>query len=123
MAFIIELKTITDHRGSLTVIEKILPFEIKRVFYIYGVSSPKIIRGGHRHKLTTQALIAVSGSCYVECNDRNEKKTFILDYPSKCLIVLPTDWHIMYNFSNDCVLLVLASHHYDPNDYITENYN
>ncbi|HNY12813.1 MAG TPA: WxcM-like domain-containing protein, partial [Candidatus Wallbacteria bacterium] len=61
MAYLINLKTSTDDRGSLTVIEKILPFDIKRVFYIYCVGDAKLVRGGHRHIKTIQALISVSG--------------------------------------------------------------
>ncbi|RDX35485.1 WxcM-like domain-containing protein [Arcobacter sp. HD9-500m-PIT-SAG03] len=118
MPKLIELETHTDHRGSLTVIEKILPFDIKRVFYLYDL---KLKRGGHRHKKTIQAIIALNGSCEVFVENSNEKKTFLLDN-NKCLILNPEDWHTMNNFSKGTILLVLASEYYDTNDYIEEGY-
>ena len=66
MAHIINLPTFGDDRGSLTIIEKVLPFEIKRLYYIYGADSK---RGGHRHKTTTQALITLNGSCEIFINN------------------------------------------------------
>lgn len=120
MAKIIDLKTFTDIRGNLTVIEKIIPFEIKRIFYIYGVDSS--IRGGHRHKKTIQAAICIKGSCRI-CNyNSKEKESFILDTPSKCLILNPEDWHTMDNFTSDAILMVLASEYFDANDYIYTEY-
>ena len=119
MATLIQLKTFSDHRGSLTVIEKVLPFEIKRVYYIYNATTE---RGGHRHKKTWQALVAVSGSCQVYVHNGKEENTFLLDTPDKCLILAPEDWHTIDNFTKDCVLLVLASEYYDPNDYIYGRY-
>lgn len=120
MAYFIDLKTITDHRGSLTVIEKVLPFSIKRVYYIYGVG--KEARAGHRHKETIQATICVHGSCMVYNNNGKEKTEYTLDNPSQCLILEPEDWHIMHDFSEDAVLLVISSNEYDPADYIYEEY-
>jgi len=120
MAKIINLKTFSDNRGELTVIEQELPFEIKRVFYIYNVNDS--VRGGHRHKTTRQAAICVKGSCIISTNDGIKKEDFILDNPSKCLLLEPNDWHIMHHFSTDAVLLVLANKIYDPNDYIYEDY-
>lgn len=120
MAYIIDLKTFTDSRGNLTVIEKKIPFVIKRIFYIYGVDDS--IRGGHRHKETIQAAITIKGSCTISNNDGNEKNKYILDQPSKCLILEPKDWHIMYEFSEDAILMVLASKYFDENDYIFTKY-
>ncbi|HOD41114.1 MAG TPA: FdtA/QdtA family cupin domain-containing protein [Candidatus Wallbacteria bacterium] len=122
MARLIKLKSNSDVRGNLTVIEKILPFDIKRIFYIYGVENPSIKRGGHRHKNTIQALISVAGSCVVDTDDGREKKTYLLDSPEQCLILEPEDWHIMKAFTKDCVLLVLASEYYNPEDYVREEY-
>lgn len=119
MAEIIELKTSTDSRGSLTVIEKVLPFEIKRVYYIYDANSK---RGGHRHKKNIQALICVKGSCEIFVNNGKEKTTYLLDRPNKCLLLAVEDWHTMDKFSEDAVLLVLASECYDASDYIDEEY-
>ena len=122
MAHLIDLKTSTDARGSLTVIEKILPFEIKRVFYIYGVGDSSLVRGGHRHIKTIQALVCVSGKCSVFTDDGSKKDEFKLDSPHKCLVLEPEDWHTMSGFSKDSVLLVLASEYYDHKDYIKEGY-
>ena len=116
MPELIELPTYKDDRGSLTVIEKILPFEIKRVYYIYEAKGGE--RGYHSHKKTKQALIAVSGNCQIHIKDGNDNLCFILDSPTKCLILEPQDFHWMNNFSKDCVLLALASHYYNKNDYI-----
>lgn len=119
MAAILDLPTKTDQRGSLTVIEKILPFEIRRVYYIWG-NSGNFSRGGHSHLETSQALIAVSGRCSIGLRRMGYSSEFILESPDKCLLLEPEDWHSMYNFSSDCVLLVLASKEYDPEDYVTE---
>ena len=121
MAKVIKLLTMTDERGSLSIIEKIVDFEIKRVYYIYNTDNK--MRGGHRHKKTKQLLISINGSCEVYCeNNLKESKTFLLDSPEKCLFVEAEDWHTMQNFSNDCILLVLASEYYDKDDYIDERY-
>jgi hypothetical protein len=120
MAYLIKLKTHSDKRGNLTVIEKEIPFEIKRIFYIYGVDESK--RGGHRHKATVQAAICINGKCTVTNNDGKERKEFILDHPNKCLILEAKDFHEMHSFSADAVLLVLASTSFDPSDYIWEDY-
>lgn len=120
MAELIDLVTFTDKRGNLTVIEKVIPFEIKRIFYIYGVDDS--VRGGHRHKTTKQAAICIKGSCHIYNNNSNEQKNYILDAPSKCLILNPEDWHYMNNFSQDAILMVLASTYFDAQDYIYTPY-
>jgi hypothetical protein len=120
MASILKLSSIKDGRGALTVIDKVLPFEIKRVFYIYGCSD--LPRGGHRHRKTRQALICLAGSCVVDWTNGRERGSEILDEPDKALILPPEDWHVMRNFSRDAILLVLASEHYDAGDYIHEGY-
>lgn len=102
------------------MIEKVIPFDIKRIFYIYGVDKEK--RGGHRHKTTVQAAICIQGSCEIYNNNGEKEETFILDAPSKCLILEREDWHTMSNFSEDAILMVLASAYYDANDYIFEPY-
>lgn len=120
MAYLIDLKTFTDNRGNLTVIENVLPFPIKRVFYIYGVDDST--RGGHRHYKTVQAAICIRGECKIINNDGNVKDTFYLNKPWKCLILEPQDWHQMFDFSEDAILMVLASENFDEKDYIYENY-
>jgi dTDP-4-dehydrorhamnose 3,5-epimerase-like enzyme len=120
MAHLIDLSTYTDARGNLTVIERSIPFDIKRIFYIYGVD--KSVRGGHRHHTTFQAAICIQGKCTI-FNDNNIKQdNFVLDSPSKCLILNPEDWHQMYDFSQDAILMVLASTLFDKDDYIYERY-
>ncbi|MCA0389811.1 MAG: FdtA/QdtA family cupin domain-containing protein [Bacteroidetes bacterium] len=121
MAYFIDLQTKDDERGSLTVIEKVLPFEIKRVYYIYN-NSKDLPRAKHRHKKTVQATICLKGSVEVYNNNGTTKENFLLDSPSKCLILEPQDWHIMHKFSDDAILLVLASSEYDIDDYIHEEY-
>jgi hypothetical protein len=120
MAYSIDLQTFTDTRGNLTVIEKVIPFDIKRIFYIYGVDSSK--RGGHRHHKTIQAAICLKGHCTIYCNNGQEETTFELNAPHQCVILEPRDWHTMYNFSSDGILMVLASDFFDKNDYIFEPY-
>lgn len=120
MARILDLKTFTDSRGNLTVIEKIIPFNVKRIFYIYGVDDS--VRGGHRHHATIQAAICLCGSCTIYNHDGTMENEFVLDNPSKCLILEPTDWHKMHHFSKDAILMVLASEHFTPEDYIYEPY-
>ena len=120
MAYLIKLNTFSDKRGNLTVIEKQLPFDIKRVFYIYGVDDS--VRGKHRHHKTIQAAICLSGSCIITNDDGREQNDYLLDSPEKCLLLRPEDFHMMHHFTSDAMLLVLASEHFDPNDYIYEPY-
>src|SRR5688572_14271894 len=120
MSYLINLKTFTDKRGNLTVIEKTIPFDIKRIFYIYGVDESK--RGGHRHHKTIQAAICIQGHCTIYNNDNAKEEEFVLDSPDKCLILEPKDWHVMHSFSRDAILMVLASEFFDEKDYIFEKY-
>jgi hypothetical protein len=120
MPKLINLATFTDLRGNLTVLEKVLPFTIKRAFFIYGVDSSK--RGGHRHVTTTQAAICIQGSCRIYSNNGVNESYYSLDKPSKCLIIDPDDWHIMDGFTSDAILMVFASTYYDEEDYIFEPY-
>ena len=122
MSELLDLKTFTDERGNLTVIEDFnIPFDIKRIFYIYGVDNS--VRGKHRHKNTAQALICLHGSCTIYNNDgAGNEEYFNLNIPSKCLILNPSDWHKMYDFSDDCILQVFASTNFDPDDYVYESY-
>jgi len=121
MAELIDLKTFTDVRGNLTVIEKVIPFDIKRIFYIYGVDDS--VRGGHRHHQTIQAAICIQGSCFIHCDNGTSTTDFVLDSPHKCLILNPGDWHVMSHFSPDAILMVLASEYFDSKDYIYDSYH
>ncbi len=121
MAYLVDLKTFTDKRGNLTVIERVLPFQIARIFYIYGVDDS--IRGGHRHHKTIQAAICIQGECKIYNNNSQKEVVFHLNNPSKCLILLPEDWHKMYDFSKDAILMVIASENFEGSDYIYEQYD
>ncbi len=120
MASLLCLKTFIDKRGNLTVIEKVIPFDIKRIFYIYGVDDS--VRGGHRHKKTIQAAVCLKGSCRIFNDNNITQEEFLLDSPDKCLLLMPEDWHKMYDFTPDAILMVLASEFFDENDYIFEPY-
>jgi hypothetical protein len=121
MAYIIDLETHTDKRGNLTVIENVLPFMIERVFYIYGVDKSE--RGGHRHHKTIQAAVCIQGECKIYNNDGRTKQVYHLNKPSLCVLLEPNDWHKMYDFSSDAILMVLASEKFCKDDYIFENYD
>lgn len=110
-----------DDRGQLVAIESNIdiPFEIKRIFYIYGTTQG-VPRGNHAHYKTKQYLISVSGSCKVTLDNGVEKVTYILDSQNKGLLQSEYVWGVMHDFSDDCVLLVLASEHYEDADYIRD---
>ncbi len=112
-------KVLGDERGQLVAIESgiHIPFEIKRVFYIYGTQA-NVPRGQHSHHKTQQYLIAVNGSCKVTLDDGKEKFTHLLDHPHIGLFQDAMVWGTMHDFSSNCVLLVLADQHYNENDYI-----
>ena len=120
MAYLINLKTFTDSRGNLTVIEKVVPFDIKRIFYIYGVDNSE--RGGHRHYETRQAAICLRGRCTIYNDNGLEESSYVLDSPEQCLIIEPEDFHTMHSFSDDAMLMVLASEHFESTDYIHTPY-
>lgn len=113
------LPTFVDARGSLTVMESALPFEVVRTYWIYDAEGQT--RGGHRHTYTRQALIALSGTVSIYMNDGVAEETIVLDHPSKCLLVEPKDWHTMA-FGEKSILLVMSSHTYDRNEYIDAPY-
>jgi dTDP-4-dehydrorhamnose 3,5-epimerase-like enzyme len=122
MTSIVNLKTFSDGRGNLTVIEKVVPFNIRRIFYIYNVGNST--RGHHRHRSTIQAAVSIQGSCSIwsKNKDYGKVKEYVLDKPDKCLIIKPEDYHWMDNFSDNCILMVFASEYYDEKDYIYEKY-
>lgn len=117
---IIAFPKIKDPRGNLAVIEKTtLPFEIKRVFYLFDVPSDAS-RGGHAHKQQSQVLIAISGSFDVLIKDKKETECITLNKPDKGLLIPPGYWREMENFSAGAVCLVLASDVFDEADYIRD---
>mgnify|MGYP000748902595 CR=1 FL=1 len=118
---IIDLPMLGDDRGQLVAIEenKQIPFEIKRVYYIYGTEKG-VARGFHAHKELNQLAICVAGKCKMLLDNGVSKSTELLDSPSKGIQIPPMIWHEMHDFSEDCVLLVLSSEHYDETDYIRD---
>lgn len=117
---LVRFHEIKDERGSLVSIEgtKNIPFSIKRVYYIYKTQD--LPRGFHAHKRLKQVLICVSGSCKVSLNNGEEKKVYELNDPSTGLLIESLMWREMYDFSSDCVLMILASEQYDEADYIRD---
>lgn len=117
---LIDIRKYSDTRGYLSVIEsgQDIPFEIKRVYYLYQV--PGASRGEHAHKRLRQLMIATSGSLHVTMDDGSRKKTFVLDCPWIGLLVEPGLWRTLDEFSQDAVLMVLASEAYDTSDYIRD---
>lgn len=119
---LLQFKENGDDRGRLVVVESGLdiPFEIKRVFYIYG-SSPDVTRGRHANRRSEFILINVAGSSKVRVIDRSGNDMVIsLTHPHTGIYLPALVWKDMYDFSPDSVLLVLASEHYDPNEYIRD---
>ena len=116
-----EFKVLGDHRGQLVALEanRQIPFDVKRVFYIYGTQEG-IPRGNHSHYKTKQFLVAVNGSCKVTLDNGKEKETFDLNKPNLGLFQDALVWGSMHDFSSDCVLMVLADEYYDASDYITD---
>lgn len=118
---LIVLKIYGDERGSLVALENghNLPFDVKRVYYIFGTKEG-VSRGFHAHKKLTQLLIAVRGSCRITCEYNNKKEEYILSRPDEGLQIDGLVWREMHDFSSDCVLLVLASDYYSEADYIRD---
>ena len=112
-----------DARGQLIAIEEFidLPFEIKRVYYIYDTLAD-VRRGFHSHRNLQQILVCVTGSCKVHLDDGHDTAEVVLDDPTKGLYISNDIWREMYDFTPGAVLLVLASEYYDEKDYI-RNYD
>lgn len=122
---VLEFNDLGDDRGKLVVVEglKDIPFEIKRVFYMYG-SDSEIVRGQHANRLSEFVLINVAGHSKVRLDNGEESKVIELNRPHMGLYLSKMLWKDMYDFSQDSVLLVLSNMHYDGNEYIRsyENY-
>ena len=120
---ILEFGDLGDERGKLVVVEGAMdiPFEIKRVFYIYG-SDSSVIRGQHANRDSEFVLINVSGSSKVRVDNGFEEEIIELNRPRMGLYLPTMVWKDMYDFSEDSVLLVLANTHYDGNEYIRDYY-
>lgn len=110
-----------DNRGQLVALEqnKEIPFAIKRVYYLYHTGE-NVRRGYHAHKSLEQILVCVNGKCTIHLDDGRECKEVILDKPYQGLYIANSIWREMYNFSENAVLLVLASELYSEDDYIRD---
>ncbi|MBS7818552.1 sugar 3,4-ketoisomerase [Wohlfahrtiimonas chitiniclastica] len=119
---LIDFPVLGDERGSLVALEgmKNIPFDIKRVYYIFGANEQP--RGFHAHKNLQQIVLCVSGKCRIILDDGETREDVWLDTPNQGLFISNNVWREMHDFSKDCVLLVLASQHYDEDDYI-RNYD
>lgn len=109
----------SERKGSLSVVENniTIPFDIKRVYYLYDVPGG-VSRGGHAHKAVKQMIVAVGGSFSVTLDDGFVKRTFFLNHPYQGLLVMPGLWRVLEDFSSGAVCMVLASDVYDEEDYI-----
>ena len=118
----VEFNELGDERGHLVIVEgnKDIPFEIKRAFYIYGTES-EVVRGQHANRYSEFVLINVAGKSKVRVRDgEGNEAIFCLNRPHTGVYLPSMIWKDMYDFSSDSVLLVLASTHYDPNEYIRD---
>lgn len=119
----IDFQSLGDGRGSLVAVEigmeKAVPFSIKRVYYIYHTAQG-VSRGYHAHKNLKQVVICVAGRCRMVLDNGKKQEEVWLDCPTKGLLIEDLVWREMHDFSSDCVLLVLASEHYDESDYIRD---
>ena len=111
----------SDRKGNLSVVENgiTLPFDVKRVYYIYDVPGGES-RGAHAHKALSQLIVAASGSFCVTLDDGQAKQTFFLNRPYQGLYVKPGIWRDLTDFSSGAVCMVLASEKYCEEDYIRD---
>lgn len=120
-SYLIDFEIKGDHRGSLIALEngKNLPFSVQRVYYIFG-TQPDIRRGYHAHRALKQVLVCTSGACQILLDNGTSKQTVALNSPTQGLYIDGLIWREMFDFSTDCVLMVLASELYDEADYIRD---
>jgi len=118
---LVDFKTLGDERGSLIAIEQgyNAPFEIKRVYYIFDTKKD-VTRGFHAHIKLKQIVIAVKGSCTFVLDDGISREEIKLSNPNQGLFIEGLIWREIKDFSEDCILVVLASEHYDESDYIRD---
>lgn len=120
MAEVMELPSFEDERGVLTVLERALPFEIKRLYWLTHLN--QMPRGRHRHLQAEQALICLQGGCRVYVQSPTDDQIFSLNHPHHCLLLPASDWHQLDSFQPNTVVLVVASTYHDKKDYIEEPY-
>lgn len=118
---LIDFHEFADPRGALVALEggKEIPFEIRRVYYLYHLSN-NFHRGFHAHRSLEQVAVCISGSCSFLLDDGLNRQTLNLASPAQGLRIEPMVWHEMFDFSSDCLLMVIASEHYDESDYIRD---
>lgn len=116
---LIDFPSLGDDRGGLVALEsnKNIPFNIKRVYYIFGTEQ-NVARGFHAHKQLKQVAVCITGKCRMFLDDGKTKESVWLDSATKGILIEDMVWREMHDFSDSCVLLVLASEHYDESDYI-----
>ena len=117
----INFQPLGDERGSLVALEgsKSVPFDIKRVYYIFGTKEG-VSRGFHAHRNLKQVAVCVTGSCRFVLDNGKQREEVVLDKSTIGLLINDLTWREMYDFSPDCVLMVLASEYYDESDYIRD---
>ena len=120
---LIDLPDLSDHRGGLVALEssQSIPFELKRIYYIFKTADGQA-RGFHAHKNLKQVAICLHGSCKFILDNGFQKEEVVLSSPTKGLLIESLMWREMHDFSKDCVLLIVASEHYNESDYI-RNYD
>ncbi|MGF1730478.1 sugar 3,4-ketoisomerase [Photobacterium kasasachensis] len=118
---LVNFKSLGDERGGLISLEgnRNIPFDIKRVYYIYDTEAG-VSRGFHAHRDLKQIAVCVKGSCKFIIDDGDVRQEVLLDSPLKGLLIESMQWREMHEFSSDCVLMVLASELYDEDDYIRD---
>ncbi len=117
MARLINLKTFKDTRGSLTVIERVIPFEIKRIYYVNG---PDHFKTGGKRQHLKQAVICLKGSCLIASHTGSEEQHFVLNTADQCLLLAPEDRYEMLEITNESILMVLASEPFQHEERVQE---
>jgi dTDP-4-dehydrorhamnose 3,5-epimerase-like enzyme len=118
MAKIFQIPSYKDSRGGLSVIEKFIPFNIKRVYFLYNLN--KKTRGKHRHKKNKQFLICLSGKIQLKVINKKNTKFFNLSKPTYGIYLAPQDWHEIIPKKRNSIVLVIASSFFDKKDYLNE---
>ena len=121
LAKYLDIISITDKRGHIGVLEanRHVPFDIKRTYYLKGLSSDNA-RGFHAHKELFQAAVCLSGSFKMLLDDGKNRETVFLNSSKAPLLIEPLVWHVMSDFSENCIILVLASDYYCEQDYLRD---
>ncbi|MFB0979578.1 MAG: FdtA/QdtA family cupin domain-containing protein [Alteromonadaceae bacterium] len=118
---LLEINSLGDDRGELVSLEanKSIPFAIKRVYYIFNTKQG-VTRGFHAHKALRQVAFCIAGHCQITLDDGKKRESVTLNSPTKGLLIEHMQWREMKVFSSDCILMVIASEHYDEEDYIRD---